>query len=183
MSNESEIHIALTGHRPPKLGGYDITTNEYKELQNHLEDIIEEHLAHFDVVWCHSGLALGADTVWSKSILNMKAIYPGRVKFHAEIPMMTQSNKWFKKEDKEFWQEQLDNCDRRSLYSYSAPNEQMDKQMAGKALKDRNIGMIDHADVVIALWDGSNSGTKHAHDYAKRSGKQIIHMYPREFFK
>lgn len=183
MENKSEIHVALTGHRPPKLGGYDITTKEYNSLQKDLELLIEEYLEDHDSLWGHSGLALGADTVWSKAILNMKAKYPERVFFHAEIPMMTQSSKWFKKEDKEFWQEQLDQCDKYSLYSNVAPNEHMDKRMAVEALNKRNIGMIDHADVVVAIWDGSNSGTKHAVTHAKRTDKEVIQIYPHDYFK
>ena len=41
-------------------------------------------------------------------------------------------------------------------------------------LMNRNKYMIDNSDVLIAVWDGSPSGTKHAIDYAKEKNKEVI---------
>lgn len=38
----------------------------------------------------------------------------------------------------------------------------------------RNIEMIDASDMVIAFWDGSSKGTKHAIDYAIKKKKRCI---------
>lgn len=67
-----EIGICLTGHRPPKLDGYNLNTSFYKRLKERLEVIIEEALKRNDKVLCSSELALGADTVWSTAIFSVK---------------------------------------------------------------------------------------------------------------
>lgn len=180
MKNSSIIHISLTGHRPTKLGGYDISQSPYKKLQDDLEQYIQYQLQSHDIVVGHSGLALGADTIWSKAILSMKEQYPGRVEFHAEIPFMTQHSKWFKKSDIDFWHEQVNAADGQSVYADF--DSSVSNQEAGKALNDRNIGMIDHADILLALWDGSHGGTGNAVKYARSNQLPIQFIDPKNYF-
>lgn len=175
------LHIALTGHRPNKLGGYNINTQPYRKLQADLEQFIEHHLQANDIIVGHSGLALGADTIWSKAILNMRKKYPDRVQFHAEIPFMQQHNKWFKKSDIDFWHEQVNTADHQSLYMDS--DTELTTKHVVKALDDRNIGMIDHADILIAVWDGTSGGTGNAVRYAKSVNKHIEYVKPSLYFK
>lgn len=175
----STIHIALTGHRPSKLGGYNLNTPAYQTLKHDLEQYILYQLQTHQIVWCHSGLALGADTIWSMAILNMKSRYPSRVKFHAEIPMMTQSNRWFKQSDINFWHTQIQKCDNSTLYS---TQETMTTYQAAKALDDRNKGMVDHCDILLTIWNGSSGGTKNAKDYAESVGKKIQPIDPTNYF-
>lgn len=175
------LHIALTGHRPTKLGGYDISTDSYKRLQDDLEQYIAHALQTHQTVVGHSGLALGADTIWSKAIFAMKEKHPDRVLFHAEIPFMNQHGRWFKASDINFWHHQVDNADFQSVYMDS--DETHDNKSVGRALNDRNNGMIDHADVLLAVWDGSSSGTGNAVRYAKSKGKTIVFIEPSKYFK
>lgn len=179
-----EIHIALTGHRPQKLGGWDIDTPAYLTLQKDLERIIDEYIAHDTVVHCHSGLALGADTVWSKAILSARKHYPNNVKFHAEIPMPEQPTKWFRKEDVDFWYEQTSTADFHRVYGEltSAADESSRRRRAAQLLKERNVGMISAADVVIAVHDGSKGGTYHAVNIARKQGKHVIQLDPAKYF-
>lgn len=174
------LHIALTGHRPTKLGGYDTSLPSYRKLQDDLEQFIAYQLQSYDVIVGHSGLALGADTIWSKAILNMRQKHPNRVQFHAEIPFMEQHNKWFKKSDIDFWLEQVNSADYKTIYMDS--NTELSTKNVVKALDDRNIGMIDHADILIAVWDGSSGGTGNAVHYAKSINKQIQYVKPSLYF-
>lgn len=43
-------------------------------------------------------------------------------------------------------------------------------------MQKRNEYMVDLADIVIAVWDGSASGTGNCVRYAERCGKQIIQI-------
>lgn len=45
-------------------------------------------------------------------------------------------------------------------------------------MQKRNEYMVDLADVVIAVWDGSNSGTGNCVKYAQKCGKEIIQIAP-----
>lgn len=179
----SVIRIALTGHRPSKLGGYDLSKPGYADLQRGLETYIEKNLDVYDTVVGHSGLALGADTIWSKAILAMKAKYPGRVLFHAEIPMLEQAEAWFKPSDIEFWHEQVASADEKSVYGSLAGKSDAERnKLAGKFLNVRNHGMLDHADVLLALHDGSGGGTGNAVAYAKKTGLTTITVHPSVYF-
>lgn len=45
-------------------------------------------------------------------------------------------------------------------------------------MQKRNEYMVDLADKVIAVWDGSKSGTANCVRYAKKCGKDIIKIQP-----
>lgn len=181
---EKILHIALTGHRPKKLGGYNINTQAYKDLQQDLEDYILYQLDNNDIIIGHSGLALGADTIWSKAILAMREMYPGRVKFHAEIPMMTQSTVWFKESDISFWQTQVNSADFKTVYGdLSDYPESERKNEAVKLLDIRNKGMINNCDILLAIWDGSPSGTGNAVEDARKSNIPVVEVDPAKYFK
>lgn len=177
MSNP--FHIALTGHRPKKLGGYNIYTPSYQQLQRDLEQYIHFQLRTHETIVGHSGLALGADTIWSKAILAVRDQCPDRVQFHAEVPFKTQYGRWFKKDDIDFWHQQMRSADDYTLYSDA---DELTGREVANALDDRNNGMIDHADVLLALWDGSNSGTGNAVAYAKSIGRPIQMVDPKQYF-
>lgn len=168
----SELHIALTGHRPNKLDGYNLNTPFYRHMHDSLASVIEYNLPAYDVIWVHSGMALGADIVWACAARTMMKKYPGRVKLHAEIPVMTQPDIWVSAKDKKLWHELVDLADAKSVYA---------EKYSPKCLQDRNIGMINHADCLLAIWDGSNGGTKNAVDYAKSIHKPVTYYAPVEF--
>lgn len=180
---KSTVHIGFTGHRPNKLGGYDISSQGYLYLQKDLEIYIERNLEVFDIVVGHSGLALGGDTIWSKAILAMKEKYPGRVLFHAEIPMMEQASAWFKKSDIDFWHEQVERADFKSVYgSLDGVEEHKRRGLAAKFLNLRNEGMLDHSDVLLALHDGTSGGTGNAVKYAKKINLVTHTVHPNVYF-
>lgn len=179
----STINIALTGHRPNKLGGYNINTPQYHTLQKDLEIYIERNLGVYDTVVGHTGLALGADTIWSKAILAMKDKYPGRVKLHAHIPMLEQPSAWFNQSDKDFWQLTVDQADEKTVYgSLENIPEKDRKKLAGKHLNTRNEGMLNSASVLLALWDGSRGGTGNAVAYGRKTNMHINIVSPSVYF-
>ena len=81
-----KLSIALTGHRPPKLAGYDYNNIFYKRLYKKLDNIVKQALTRYDFLELHSGMALGADTIWAKVIVDNKKQFPDRVKFIADVP-------------------------------------------------------------------------------------------------
>lgn len=180
---EHILHIALTGHRPNKLAGYDIEQPPYKQLQADLESFIGIQLEKYDKVVCHSGLALGADTIWSKAILSMRDTHPGRVKFHAEVPMLSQPSVWFNERDINFWHEQMDLADEQTIYGHlEGLSKEERKYKAIKLLDERNKGMINHSDMLLAVWDGSKGGTYNAVTYAKKQGVKTYIIKPEKYF-
>lgn len=166
--------LALTGHRPHKLDGYDLTRPFYENLRNYLLRGLIGELARLDpddVLECHSGLALGADTVWSQAILTAKA-RDARMRFVAHIPTPTQASKWHEV-DQAAWQYQRVMADEEIIYAASYTRS---------CMQERNIGMIARCDSLIAIWDGNQTGgTWNAVNHARRIGKPLIAAHPDTF--
>ena len=80
MKNE-EISICLTGHRPDKLGGYNNFKNAIR-LEEFLYNLLLKVIPKYKKINLSSGLALGADTCWSKAILRVREEYPDKIVFH-----------------------------------------------------------------------------------------------------
>ena len=185
------VHIGFTGHRPDKLAGYDLSAPGYREMQDDLEYYIRRNLEVYDQVVGHSGLALGGDTIWSKAILAMKDAYPGRVLFHAEIPMMEQAEAWFKSTDIEFWHKQIHHADFKTIYgsleecnkiSDKKRRDAVRKKRASEFMDLRNKGMLNHSDMLLALHNGSNGGTGNAVAYAKEIELDMYVVHPDVYF-
>lgn len=180
----SVVRIGFTGHRPKKLGGYNLNTVEYKQLQADLEQYIERNLAAYDTVIGHSCLALGGDTVWSKAILAMREKYPNRVHLHAEIPMMEMAEAWYKQQDVDFFHAQIEQASESTVYGslIEYTDKAKRRSMAIKFMDDGSKGMIDHVDMLLALCDGSKSGTQNAVDYANERNTHTFVVHPTVYF-
>lgn len=156
----------------------DLSRPYYKNLQKHLEDIIETNVQSKGLVNCHSGMALGADTVWANAIVAMKEKYPNQVRFIADIPNTTQADAWDNSaylQDR--WLDLLKKADEVNDWSHG-------KEYENKQMQDRNKAMIDNCDTLIAIYDNSNergSGTANAYNYAQEIGKGIYRADPRLF--
>src|SRR6218665_258918 len=87
--------IALTGHRPTKLDGYDRTTPFYRRLQEELLRIALRALhASKEILELHSGMALGADTGWAEAISMLQQRCPDRGGVVAHVPIPGQRDPW-----------------------------------------------------------------------------------------
>lgn len=179
-----DYHIALTGHRPNCLGGWDIHTTEYYALQKDLESYIRLRLNEYDVVYCHSGLALGADTIWAKAILVVRDEYPEKVKFVAECPMTNQPNNWVNYSDKLYWKHLMETADETHIYDEDFASHNT-RNNAIKALFARNHGMIDNSDeLLVLMWsDTVSGGTYGTYTYATKKNKTTVWMNPEKYFK
>lgn len=170
---KDKVVISLTGHRPDKLAGYNLNQPYYHKLKSKLVAIIESALEKSRFVECHSGMALGADTVWSMAILECKDKYPDRIKFVAEIPDYNQPSRWIGKEDRERWQEHIDRAEEINTYN------QNDGKSYAYVLNQRNIGMISACDILIAIYNGDKTGgTANGVKDGVRLNKHIVTIHP-----
>lgn len=165
---KDKLTLSLTGHRPKELWGYNLNSDEYKKLEDLLYNLIIAGLEKAEVVECHSGMALGADTVWAQAIVRARSENPGRVTFVAEIPYADQGSKW-PKQSKDHFDNLLTHADNKVIYA---------EKYFGYCMQLRNIGMIDACDYLIAVWDGvikEKSGTSNAMKYAMENNKKVLH--------
>lgn len=165
--------IALTGHRPTKLAGYDRSAPFYRRLQDELLRVSLRALhSSAEPLTLHSGMALGADTVWAEAILTLREVYPDRVRFTAHVPFPGQPDRW-PAESQNHYRRLLAQAD--EVHTYGT-------EYTSQVMQLRNVGMIDACDTLIAVYDGSErGGTANAVSYARRVAKPIIQLHPERF--
>lgn len=151
--------IAFTGHRPDKLGGYKLPNPTYRYVCQQLEAKLKE-LKPEKVI---SGMALEVDQ-WAAYISHKLGI-----PFIAAVPFEGQEGAWPTQSQKTY-QQLIKLASERVVVSpggYSAHKMQI-----------RNQWMVDHCDILLAVWDGSAGGTGNCVNYAKSQNKQIVVIDP-----
>lgn len=150
--------VAVTGHRPDKLGGYD------RETEQKLIDFATMVLKKLEPLYVITGMALGWDQAVAQACIDLS------IPFHAYIPGTWQPNKW-RANSKDVWEELMEhaqeiiNCD---------PDE---RGYAAWKLDHRNKQMVDAAHYVLALWDGSSGGTGNCVAYARTQNKFLMQLW------
>ncbi len=80
--------ICVTGHRPDKLYGYDLTDPRWQDLKN----IFKEKLIEMKCTNAISGMALGVDTIFALAVLELKKEgHP--IQLHCALPCPEQCKK------------------------------------------------------------------------------------------
>lgn len=156
--------IAGTGHRPDKLGGYS------DEAFQVLVDILVEFLIVIKPRTVISGLALGFDQALAQAVIhiNEQKLLPHQIKLIGAAPFKSQDSNW-PQSSKTYYQELLKKCDKVIIVSEG------DYSVA-KMMK-RNKWMVDNANVIVTIFDGTSGGTKNTVDYAESKKKQVINLY------
>lgn len=153
--------ICATGHRPHKLGKeYNLKGPYSKYIYESMKDFIKQHQPYRLI----SGMALGVDQLWAIAGIRLKR------KVIAAVPFAGQELAWPKKSQ--------------TLYRTILRNDFVIKEVISKGkysvrkMQIRNEWMVDKSDLVFAVWDGSNGGTKNCIDYAKSINKEVFVLDP-----
>lgn len=99
--------------------------------------------------------------------LLFKPVYPG-ITLESAIPCETQAVKW-SVALRERYYDIAAKCDKETMLQTHYTPDCMDK---------RNRYMVDHSDVVIAVWSGRPSGTGKTVTYALAKGKPVVVIDP-----
>lgn len=162
------MKIAITGHRPVKLGNdYALTSpliqNIKLEIMRQIVNIQGKHL--MEDIMLITGMALGIDTLFAKIAIELN--FP----FIAAIPCAGQASMW-PASSKQIYFDLVEHplCTKHWCSTEPYRSDLMQK---------RNQWMVDNCDILIAVWDGTSGGTGNCVKYAKSVHKQIIHIDPR----
>ena len=164
------LRIAVTGHRPNKLWGYDIYSQNYVTLGKHLRNYILELSTGYDSIELISGMALGVDTIFALVALKLRES-DKRFSLHCAIPCKNHSSNWLK-ESVQLYNSILDRADSVKLVS--------EKSYTPSCMQARNEYMVQRANLIIAVWDGTSGGTGNCVKYSERIGKPVFRINPRE---
>ena len=162
-----ERTCCFTGHRPEKLPwGSDESDPRCLALKAKLWDAVntayEEGICHFIC-----GMARGSDFYFAEIVLALREQRSG-ITLEAAIPCMSQPDGW-RAEEKARWHRLVDACDIETLVQ--------EKYDAGCMLR-RNRYMVDHSALVIAVYDGTNGGTRRTLEYAIRQKVPFVDISP-----
>lgn len=163
------VKIAVTGHRPTRLkGGYNLESKDNQALKQELKDLIIAHKVDGEVLHGISGMALGVDTLFAEAILDLKQDDVDGYILECAIPCLNQEKTWNSK-DQQWYHTILSFADIITQVSYMPYKPWL--------MMKRNEYMVDNADMVIAVWDGKETGgTYKAVLYAKKLNKPIIQV-------
>ncbi len=155
----------FTGHRSAKLPwGYNEDAPACRELKQRIYDTAEAvYSAGFHTFIC--GMAEGCDLYFCEAVLALRDEHP-EIRIEAAVPFPGQADRWPADQRKRY-ERLLEACDKRTLIrpEYSAG-----------CMMERNRYMVDHADLIIACYDGKSGGTLNTLRYALEKGVQILHL-------
>lgn len=158
---------AFTGHRPAKLPwGYDENATSclmFKfRLRESLEYLIGKGYADF-----MSGGALGFDMMAAEMVLSLREKYPW-IRLIMVLPFDGQADRWTE-EQRGRWLGIIEASDKVIHISHD-----YDKGVFFR----RNHYLVEHADLLLAAYDGQPGGTAGTLAYAKRHGVRVVRLLP-----
>lgn len=156
------IKVCVTGHR--NLYGYDLSNEKWMYLKEKLKKILKE----IGCTHAYCGMALGVDTIFAQAVLELKES-GFDIQLLCAVPCSNQECKWPKKAQERYHDILSKADDVIMVHDGTYTNDCMQK---------RNEYMVDHSDIVIAVWDGSSSGTLNCIKYAQKQNKYIMRICP-----
>ena len=153
----------FTGHRPAKLPWrFNEADPRCVELKRRIADAVETaYLEGYRHFLC--GMAQGCDLYFCEAVLALRAQHP-EISVEAAIPCPTQADTW-PAAQRERYHRLLASCDLETMVS--------EKYTSG-CMQRRDRYMVDHASLLIAVFDGTAGGTQYTMQYAMSRGVDII---------
>jgi uncharacterized phage-like protein YoqJ len=155
--------VAVTGHRPCKLG------NEYG-LQGPYSDYIREEIRKLLLLYrpiqAISGMALGVDTIFAQEALQLD------IPLLASLPFKGQECKWPYQSQQNYHQILSNPLVTTFVVCEGGYNS--------AKMQIRNEYMVDNCNILISVWNGTKGGTMNCVRYAekkKREGCEIEIIY------
>ena len=168
IKNLNLTTCCFTGHRPQSLPwGFNEQDERCLKMKEQLKMEIIKAIENGYTTFI-SGMALGFDMICAEMVLELKKTFP-RIKLIGAIPCKTQDKLW-KEKDKQRYRSLLTQLDSiRCIY---------DDYIGPECMLERNRFMINNSSLVIALFNGTNGGTKKTLDYAKECGVKTVVLEP-----
>lgn len=150
--------LAITGHRPQKLGGFSDNP-----IRKQVQSVMEKAFLLLRPEKIITGMALGVDQ-WAAALAIQH-----KIPFIAAVPCLEHEIKWNDETQKRY---------------FKLLNEAFEVVVVTQTkytptvMRRRNEWMVDNSDALLAIWDGSKSGTANCVAYAQKQGKRIYRIIP-----
>ncbi len=160
-----ELTCAFSGHRPEKLPwGENELDPRCLALKLQMEQALRG-LCREGCLRYLCGMARGCDLYFLEALEGLRAEFPLHVK--AVIPCLDQSRLWPEAQRRRYLQV-LELCDRMEVLE--------DSYSPGCMLR-RNYYMVNHASILMTVFDGSPGGTAATVRYARAKGIRILPIW------
>ena len=158
-----EKACSFTGHRPEKLPWRENEADPRclalkARITAALEEAYERGMRHF---LC--GMARGADFYFCEAALALRARRPD-VTVEAVLPCEEQAARWSERDRARYFS-LVEQCDRETM---------LQRRYDKGCMLRRNRYLVDHADLLIAVYDGMLGGTMYTLSYAMRRGVDTV---------
>lgn len=148
--------LALTGHRPDKIGGYS------DDVHDRLVYLAVDAFTELQPRSVISGMALGWDQAGAEAAIILD------IPLLAYLPFPGQDAKW-PPNSRRFYERLLERATR--VKECSGPGYDAKKMLY------RNVCMVNDCHTLLALWNGSNGGTAHCVSYALKARKPMVNLW------
>lgn len=157
------IVLAATGHRPKDIFTKDhYSSTNKRALVNFVKERIKEIQTTSNVTKIISGGALGWDQAIAWAAVELK------IPFIMALPFPDMDSKWVEDSKKEF----------KMLLDRASEVVTLEKEYSNKAYYTRDKYMVDNCDLLIAFYNGSDSGgTAITIKYAESVNKKILNVW------
>lgn len=170
METKTTKTLSFTGHRPQSLPfGYNEDDPRCLKLKSILKGEIIKLIEGKGVTKMISGMAIGIDMFCAEIVLELKKQYP-QISLECAIPCENQASKW-KEPARNRYFDILEKSDIMTM---------LQKKYTYNCMQKRNEYMVNKSDFLIAVWNGTGSGTGNTVKYAKTCGKEILIINPNE---
>lgn len=161
----AEITCAFSGHRPGKLPwGTDETDPRCVALKTKMEWELRR-LCESGVRYFICGMARGTDQYFIEVLQKLRQEY--EIYVEAALPCRSQNAFWTEQE-RQRYREILRGCDR-VFY--------VEEDYSPGCMLRRNRYMVEHAQLLMTVFDGSSGGTASTIAYARARGLKIISLW------
>jgi len=170
MKNRKFYTCCFSGHRPKNLPWkYNEKSNDFLKFKLSLQKIIEKTIEH-GYFYFISGMALGIDIICAELILELKKKHP-HIQLECAIPCKNQTKKWSNQ-----YITRYNNILTKSDTIYYITNN----DYTNNCMQLRNKYMIEQSSLLIAIYNGSNGGTKQTIQYARQNKLNVIILNPND---
>lgn len=166
--------LVFTGHRPDKLGGvYDQDAPIYYQIGTALRQYVLKYSGIVkDHVHLVDGGALGGDRTFERVAVKLKQQYPKWYTNEIAVPCANHDSRWTN-DSKILYHQMLQMANKVTIVSNA--------QYSPELMQIRNVYMVNMADQIVALWNGTPGGTYNAIKYALSLNKPVHVIDPRDF--